>query len=233
MAKLVELVLSATYNAQQIINRWNYLVTGTPSDPTVAAAIIQAFGCIWDGSAYPSGLPFKDILILQNPGVVYQFATARNVYDDLDFAEVPFVNPAVGTNGAGQNMSSFLAYGLRTNRTRIDVGRGYKRFVGCNEGDVTPFGAIDISPGTAIAAVAEALSATLSVTLAGNDYSCAPVIAGKQRYNPDTGLADPAGSAYRYYPVEADQMAKLSTGIVWEAYDHVRSQVSRQVGHGR
>lgn len=234
MSKLLELVLTATYDNQEIINRFNYLASGTPGEDNAAAALVQAFGCIWDGTEYPTGLPFNDILLLQNPNVVYSFASARDVYDPLDFEEVPFVNPAIGKDtGSGSAESPFLAFGLRTNRTRLDIRRGTKRFVGVGESSAGAYGALVSGAVSNLNTVAAALTSVLTQTLDANSFTFAPCIAGKQRYNPSTGLPDPDGTAYRYYPVEADQLAKLATGITWEVYTDVRTQNSRKIGKGR
>jgi len=233
MTKLYELVLQGTYQGQETINRFNYLGTGTPSEPDGAAALLQAFGCLWDGTAYPAGLPFADILIPQNTGVIYQFASARDVYSDTDFEEIPFVHVAQGTNTSGDQATPFLAFGLRTNRVRRDVRRGTKRFAGVSEGQMTAGGGWETATAGQLNDVAEALSANLTQSLDGNDYTFVPTIVGKQRYDPETGDPSETGTAYRYYPTYEDQADHLASGITWEIYDRVRSQNSRQYGKGR
>ena len=234
MSKVMELVLSSTYDQQEVINRFNYLAVGTPAEDNAAAALVQAFGCIWDGTEYPTGLPFRDILNIQVAEVVYNFATCRDVYSDTDFVEVPFVNPAHGMAGSvGQDMSPFLAFGLRTNRTRLDIRRGTKRFVGMGEGQVDSMGAIQADALALLQTIADALSATLSQDLGGNSFTFAPVIAGKMKYLPPVDEYNAAGTAYKYWTTEDEQKAHLMSGIVWEAYTDQRTQNSRKVGHGR
>lgn len=233
MAVLLELVLQGSDEFQETINRFNY--TGTSSVPSVsfAAALIQAFGCIWDGTNYPSGLPFRDILEMQNTNISYQFASARNVYSDVDFEEVPFVNDALGRSGAGDFMPPFTAFGFRTNRIRRDIRRGTKRFAGVGEGDQSEGGLFNAGAQGRMGAVATAMSATLNQTVAGVDYTFVPCIVKKERYDPDTGDASSTGRAYRYFPIESDQLENLATAPTWELYETVRSQVSRQYGKGR
>jgi len=231
MSVLLELVLQSTYAQQSIINRFNYLATGTPDEDNAAAALVQAFGCIWDTSAYPAGLPFADILLLQNVDVVYQFASCRDVYSDLDFIEVPFVNPAVGQDSTSDEATApYVAYGLRTNRIRTDIRRGTKRFVGVTEDRVTPGGVLAAGS----AAIWDDLSALMSDVLEyddeGNILTFSPCVVKKMEYvpNPD----NPTKTAYKYYPTLAAQLPNIAVGVTWEIYNTTRSQVSRQRGRG-
>jgi len=233
MTVLLELVLQAHYFGQEIINRFNYLGTGTPGEDNAAAALAQAFGCIWDGAAYPDGLPFKDILNLQTDTVVYDFAAARDVYSDIDFVEVPFVHPATGLAGSGQGESPAVAFGLRTNRVRLDVGRGYKRLVGVGEGWIDPGGVLGATGQTQLNVVAEALTANLTQSLGGNDYTFVPVIVSKMRYLPPTPVFNAAGTAYMYWPTYLEQSAHWAPSVTWEIYTTTRTQTSRQYGKGR
>lgn len=233
MAVLLELVLKATYFNQEIINRFNYLGTGTPGEDNAAPALAQAFGTIWDGTEYPTGLPFRDILNLQTDTVVYDFCAVRDVYSDIDFIEVPFVHPATGLAGSGQGEAPYVAFGLRTNRVRLDVGRGYKRFVGVGEGWIDPGGVLGATGQTALNVVAEALTANLTQTLGDNDFTFVPVIVSKMRYTPPNPVFDPAGTAYRYWPTYAAQSAHWAAAPTWEIYTNTRSQTSRQYGKGR
>lgn len=234
MAVLLELVLAATYFGQEVINRWNYLAAGTPAEGNAAIALIQGFGCIPTGGVYPTGLPFRDMLNIQNASVVYQFASCRDVFSDTDFAEVPFVPPAAGLNtGAGNDEPPFVAYGFRTNRIRADIRRGTKRLAGVGQAVLDAGGAIDSATQGDMQIVAAAWSAILTQTVGANSFTFTPVIVSKERYNPATGLADPNGSAYRYFPNYTTQAEHLASGPTWEIYTNARSQNSRQYGKGR
>lgn len=234
MTVLLELVLNATFAGQEIINRWNYLGTGTPGEGEAAIALIQAFGCIPTDDVYPDGLPFKDMLNLQHPGLVYQFASCRDVYSDTDFAEVPFVPAAAGLNANGQSEAPFVAYGFRTNRTVFNIRRGTKRLAGVAEGGVNAGGLIEDAEQALMVLVAAAWSANLTQTVGDNDYTFAPVIVSKMRYTPpDMSTEDPAGTAYAYWPTYAAQSDHIAATPTWEIYNHVRSQTSRQYGKGR
>jgi len=42
----------------------------------------------------------------------------------------------------------------------------------------------------------------------------------------------PAKKAYRYYETEEEQLEHIMENVTWTAYDRIRSQTSRQYGHG-
>lgn len=235
MTVLLELVLSATYAGQEIINRWNYLATGTPAEGNAAEGLIQAFGCLLDGGVYPDGLPFRRILELVSPGVLFQFASCRDVYSDTDFAEIPFVPPAAGlAEGFGQGMSPTAAYGFRTTRIRADIRRGTKRFVGVGEGGVDALGVVSATAQTLMLTLASTMGATLTQVIGDNTFSYVPVIVGKMKYlPPDNTVFNAAGTAYTYWPTYAVQATHIAAPAVWEIYQTQRTQNSRQYGKGR
>ncbi len=234
MSKLIELVLQANYAGQEIINRFNYLAAGSPAEPVASAALIQAFGCIPDTGVYPDGLPFRRILELVSPDLEFIFASARDVYGDTDFAEIPFVPAAVGlATGFGQGESPTVAFGLRTNRIVRNVRRGTKRFAGVGEGGLDALGVLSSTAISLLQDVADTMSATLTQVVGANTYTFEPVVVGKMRYTPPTPTYDPAGTAYRYWPTLVAQMDHIAINPTWEIYQESRTQTSRQYGKGR
>jgi hypothetical protein len=233
MAILLELVLKGDDSFNETINRFNYVGTSTPDGTDNAAAIVQAFGCLLDGADYPTGLPFMDILALLNVTVSFQFVTARDVYSDTDFVEVPFITANNGRVSSGDPLPPFCTFGFRTNRVRMDIRRGTKRFSGVGENDQSSSGLLNATTQGRMVTVAAAMSAVLTQTLGSSAYTFTPCIAGKQRYDPATGDPSDTGSAYRYYPTYEEQSANLAIAPTWEIYETVRSQVSRQYGRGR
>lgn len=233
---LFEMTLQSTFAGQQCVNVYNYVGTGIPASVSMSFALMTQFGCIFDpelaGGSYPITGNFSIIRSIQNPTVVYDFCTVKNVYDLVDFYETPFLQPAIGTDTAGESSPPFVSYGYRTGRARGDIGRGYKRFVGATETRVGNQGII--TPGFVsgqMSTVALALSRNLVYDDNGNNLTFSPCVVKKQRYvpNPDR----PERYAYRYFPTEAEQMTNVATGITYDPYPTVRSQVSRQVGRGR
>lgn len=230
---LLELTLQATFQGQEIINRFNYVSTGTPAAVSLSFALTSAFGCIYDAVAvppgYPANTPFAAIRATQVAGVSYDQVSVVDVYSATDFYETPFLQAALGTRN-GEPLPPFVAMGYRTGRVRRDIRRGTKRFVGLNETDLNS-GAYSGSFTPLLAAVATKLGATLTYDDEGNTISFAPVIVGKQKYTPDP--LRPERVAYRYYPTLAEQLDHIATGASWDYYSTPRSQTSRQVGKGR
>jgi hypothetical protein len=234
VTKLLELVLTGTDNFQETINRFNYTVTSSVETEVNGAALIQAFGAIWDGTEYPSGLPLRDFMQMLNDEYCFLSVSARDVYSDVDFAEVPLVHDACGAVTVGDIEPPFVAFGFRTNRIRRDIRRGTKRFSGVSETDSDGGGLLNGAAVTRVEIAAAAMSAVLTQTVAGVDYTFHPVIVGKMRYlPPDNTVFNAAGTAYTYWPDFATQADHLASDPTWEIYPTFRSQVSRQYGKGR
>lgn len=230
---ILELKLQATYFNQECINVFAYQASGTPAAVTFSFALASAFGCIPDAGVYPSGTPFANIRAPQSSGVNYDLVSVRDLYSVTDFYETPF-NPAVtGSAGASTGVSPATAYGFRSSRVRSDIRRGTKRFVGVVEGAIAAGGLIDATQNANMAAIAASLGEVLLYDDEGNTLTFNPVILGRQRYNSNTHLPDPAGNAYRYYPTEIEQAANLASGVSWDMYNQTRTQTSRQYGRGR
>lgn len=231
-----EVVLQQTYAGQQIINRWNYIGTGTPAAVTGSFALCAALGAIYDTAAVPPAYPPTKLMRLisaaQNTGVAFDLLSVKNIYSVTDFYESPFIQALNGVYASGEAMSPFMAYGMRTNRVRTDVRRATKRFTGCNEGSVGAQGALLPAFVTAqLNPIRAEMSAVLTYNDEGNTITFAPCVCGKQKYTPDP--AKPEKVAYRYYATESEQVAKSAQGIIWDVYPQARSQTSRQVGRGR
>lgn len=228
---IMEVSLVQTYKQQNTINRWNYIASGAPAAVTYAFALASALGAIESAGVYPTtGLMWK-IALVQNTQVHFDELFVRNVHDDTEFYSVPFVETLDGQVTGSEGMPPFCSFGFRTNRTRLDVRRGTKRFVGVSEGDQSA-GTLDTTLVTgALANLASEMADILEYDDEGNTLSFAPVVCQKERYEvPDS---DPARYAYRYYTDPAVQLAHTMQGILWEPYDTVRTQTSRQFGRGQ
>lgn len=231
---IMEVVLQQSYYGQECINRFNYVSSGTPAAVSLSFALTSALGAIWDLTAVPPAYPPTGLMRLiaatQVVAVTFDFISVRDMYSVTDFYETPFLNPLVGGQ-AGEGLSPALASGFRTNRTRSDIRRGSKRFVGAGEtnvgagGSFTPAGLVQLN------ALAAAMSATVTYDDEGNTLSFAPVILGREKYVPDP--LRPERVAYRKYPTEAEQLQHMATSIIYDPYPQVRTQTSRQYGRGR
>lgn len=232
MAELYEVVLTQTYYNQRCINRWNYLFSGTPGVSLPSFILARGLGAIESAGTYPTDKLMRKIAACQVGAVTFQQLTVLNVFDPVDFYQVPFVSPLTGdAASSGEGNSPVLAAGFRTNQIRRDVARGTKRFVGIGEGYIQAGGAVVATSGVFFD-LAGAMSANVVEDDEGTSLTFIPCVAGKQRYNPETGLPSDTGSAYRYFP-EADQFDHVAAGVTWQAYDTIRTQTSRQYGRGR
>lgn len=227
---LLEVTLEATYQGQQIINRFNYVSTGTPASISLSTALLSAMGFIEDAGVYPSNTVFSTIRALQVADVTYQYALGKVVYSDTDFYEVPFVVAAAGTaTSSGEGMPGYVSIGFRTNRVKRSVRRGTRRFCGVGETNVGVNNTIATSfRNGAVLTCAQKMSAVLTYIDEGNTLTFSPVICGKERYTTPNGH-----TAYRYFPTESVQLQHTADGILWESYASTRSQVSRQLQRGR
>lgn len=228
---LYEITLTAAYAGQTCINRFNYLRTGTAAAVSGSFALCYAFGMIPVGTPaqLPNNTPFSAIRALVSTSLAFMRAEVRAAadYDVLDFYERPFV-PSVAGTSPGEQSSPFVAFGFKTNRTRLDVRRGYKRFAGVPEAATGAAGYMTTDTRALMNTVAQRLSEVLTYSDEGNTLSFTPVVVSKQK-NVDAATGR---VSYRYYPTLAQQMEHVATGVVWEPYFEARHQTSRQYGRG-
>lgn len=225
---LYELVMRGTYFGQEVVNRWNYVSTGVPASVLGSFALVSAFGAIPDLGVYPPDAPFSQIYAALSDQLVLSSLEARAAkdYDVEDFYERPFI-PAYDGGVSGAAMSPTAAYGFRTNRVRLDIARGTKRFAGVIEEAVGSGGVLVGSWPANLEAMAEAMSDVLEYDDEGNTVTFTPCVVSKEEYTTPSGR-----KAYRYYSTLATQMEHVATGITWQPYSTVRTQVSRQYGRG-
>lgn len=225
---LYEVVLEQNYYGQQVINRWNYLMSGTPAAVTGSFALISIMGGLALSTTLTDGTVMGEIQSLQNVSAIFVQVTARAIYIDEDFYGNAFLAGTHGAVGnAGSAGSPVDSYGFRSSRVKQSIRRGYKRFVGTDTALVDSGGRVNNAGDTQMALVAAAMGATLNYTDDGNSLTFTPCIVSKEK------LPTPSGKdAYYYYPTEAEQAAHLAQGILWESYDRTSSQTSRQYGRG-
>lgn len=225
---LYEVVLEQRYYNQQVINRWNYLGTGTPAAVTGSFALLSALGMIGLTTTLTSGTLGAAIQGFQNNSVAFIQATCRAVYIDDDFYGAPFANNTVGVAaGIGDALSPVSAFGFRSNRVKQSIGRGYKRFVGMSEGDVENGGLLNSSAIFRADVARVAMNGSVTYDDEGNTLSFSPCIAQKELY-----VTPASNNAYKYYATELEQATHLAVGINWELYSQMRTQNTRQYGRG-
>jgi len=227
--RLFEATLSMSYFNQECVNRWNYVSDVVTPSNQGAAKLAQAMGVIAPGEDPDPDSMLQKLQLLLNTNVTFNALAVRDVYSDFDFIEVPL--QFVG-NHATDGLSPAVAYGFKTNRTRLDIRRGFKRLVGVSEGAVATGGVLTGTGLSGSAAVAAAMSAQLVGMISATTITYTPVIVKKEKYDvPDSGT--PPRTAFRYYEDETEQLDLLMRDLVWSVYTEVRTQNSRQYGKGR
>lgn len=226
---LYELVLQGEYFGQQIINRWNYEMVGTPAGISGSAALLQAVGFIPStvGNILPAGSIGQILQSMQVDDLIWQQCLAKNIYDVTDFFDNPYVVSLKGAILGIAGQPPFVAYGFKTSRVRTDIDRGTKRFCGVPTSYVLNGGEMDSSAITLMQQLAAAMTLTLPYTDSGNSLTFTPTIVGKLKYTTPSGRF-----AYRYYPSESTQLEHVAQGFLWQPYAQARTQVSRQYGKG-
>jgi len=229
---LYEVTLEGVLANQQIINRWNYRSDGDDVPSGNSFGLATAMGFVPVSGVFPDGTLADAMATIVTENISFLQVIVRAVYVATDFADIPFIPPAPGLKTTGETESPFVALGLRTNRVRQDIGRGYKRFAGVAEQSIGENGVVDSGTLGEVNTLAGFMSDVLSFTEDALTISFTPCIVKKQLYHPSEGK-----NAYRYIPVadggESAQLDDIATGITWEGYTQVRSQVSRQYGKGR
>lgn len=229
---LYEVTLDGNYLGQQIVNRWNYRSDGDDVPSGNAFGLVSAMGFTPVAGLFTADSLAKAITAFTGEEMIYQQVICRAVYVPTDFVDVPFIPGVQGEISGQQAETPFLAAGLRTNRVRTDIGRGYKRFAGLVEGSVEDGGVISEGALGLINTLAGLMSDVLSFTEDALTIAFTPCVVHKKLYHPSEGK-----NAYRYFTTEdggeAGQLENIATGITWEAYTQVRSQTSRQYGKGR
>lgn len=228
MAGLYEVTLVGTMFEQQVVNRWTFQQGGTPAAVSGSFALASAFGAIPSVApvVWPANTIFDDLRKITSRSVQYDELVVKNLYSVTDFYTVPF-NSVVGLV-AEDATSPTLAWGFRTNRTRLDINRGQKRFPGVMEGAMLPGGIVTPEHLAAMEILAERMGEVLEYTDEGNTLTYTPVIIGKQKIvDPETGKV-----SYQLYSTYAAQAEHLMGSLVWTPLDTVRTQTSRQYKSG-
>jgi hypothetical protein len=210
----------------EVVNRWNYRGDVNAVAGGDAAALVNAMGLNPTGGTFPTATIGAQLQLVVSTAVNWTQCLCRNVYDPTDFIDLPYVPLAAGA-ATGECLSPINAFGFRSNRTRLDIGRGYKRIPGVVETFVDNLGVINSTTQPALDTLAGLMGDVITFTDGSLTDSFTPVIVSKEKYTTPSGK-----TAYKYYPTESVQLTHLAVGVVWEAYTRVRSQVSRQIGRG-
>lgn len=228
MAGLYEVTLVGKMFEQQVVNRWTFQQGGTPAAVSGSFALAKAFGAIpaLDPLVWPADTIFDDLRKITSNSVQYEELVVKNLYSFTDFYTVPF-NGVIGLVAEAAT-SPTLAWGFRTNRTRLDINRGQKRFPGVMEGAMNAGGIVTPAHLAAMDILAERMGEVLSYDDEGNVLTYTPVIVGKEK----TFNAEKEKWEYALYETYAAQADHLMGSLIWSALDTVRTQTSRQYKTG-
>jgi len=226
---LYEITLEQNYFGQQVINRWNYQSGEIPSGVSGAfkALVGMGFTPDTDITAFGPDTIAGKLQGLQSVSVHFVQAIAKNLYSVTDFFTYAFPPNTTGGLSDSVGESPTVALGFASDRTRSDIRRAQKRFVGLEEGAVAAGGIIE----TVFLAQAQELGDTMAdvnVVPAGvGSISYTPYVFGRQKY-----VAPSGKDAYRYYPTESEQLDHIALITAFTAKPETRTQTSRQYGRG-
>jgi len=224
--KVYELVVRGHYASQLIINRWYYIMSGTPASVTGSFALMSAAGFLPDAGAFPADTMAEAIAALVSNSLGFEEGLARDLYSVTDFYTAPF-SPAVPGLQTGEASSPFLAFSFTGSRVRADIRRGQKRFAGVSESAIGVNGELVSTSITKAELVADRMTETLEYDDEGNTLTFVPAILGFEQYAPSVGHV-----AYRPYETETEQLEHVASGFIWTPNLFVTTQNSRKVGHG-
>lgn len=208
---------------QAIVNDFAYVDANVSSAPT-ALELLTLLGFIPTGS--PPDFPASTVASAWEAiaSESYQFLEAQcaNLYSVFDFYTAPY-SPAILGGIAVAAGTPTLAFGLKSNRVRTDIRRGFKRFAGVVD-DATDAGGI-IAP--TFDALLTVLAAEMSAVLTGASASYQPAVLSYEAYTTPSGK-----TAYRPRATEALQLDHAAYPLTWAQYSQIRTQTSRQYGRG-
>lgn len=223
---IFEVLLRQSYLGRSVINRWNYVGSGTPATVSESFGLTVAFGGIPDPitSEFPEASIMFDLAQIQHTELKYVELQVKNLYDVTDFYTAVYAPSQAGIQG-GTAMSPFNAYPLQSSRVRTDVRRGSKRFCGVSEQYAETGGAIESSMIDLLDDLAEAMSAPLVYDDEGNTLTYTPAILSLEKHAPDVDHED---DWYSLYATEAEQLEHTAQGIAWVTVPNITTQNSRK-----
>ena len=233
MAKLFELTIKGTYQAQQIINRFNFVTDNDIAATSSAASLLQAAGLITSTPTAPATASMLHrFLQAQTENYQMDELMARNLFDVTDFYTATVSGG--GWNGeivvGADGLMSFVAQKIRTNRVRTDIRRGTAALTPPTEEAVDANGNLAAGQLTVLQALCTELNNEMERSVGADITKFLPAVMKKLEYNvPNT---NPVRTAYKYYPSASQQLANTAYPVAWEPVGRVTSQVSRRVGKG-
>lgn len=226
---LYEVTTFGSYYAQTIINRWTYVSGEIPTGQSGSFRLLSAIGAIPVAGELSTERMLGYIMGQLASSYLLNSVTVRAAsdYDVTDFYEYPYTTPMAGSQDSNLSQSPAVAFGFRTNRVRLDIARGTKRFVGVTSSQVTSGGMIAATFLDEMDEIADKMSEVLVETTVDGTITYTPCVVSKLEYTTPKG-----NRAYKYYPTLAQQMDHVAYPVLWQPYNQTRTQDSRQYGKG-
>lgn len=224
-----EITLEQRYAGQQIINRWNYTADSIPAGTSGAFKALVGMGFTPDTDivAFGEGTVAALLQAVQLDACLFVQAIAKNLYSVTDFYTYAFPPATIGANVGAQGLSPVMAFGFTSDRTRSDIRRAQKRFVGVGENQVDSLGTIVAGTMGQLQDLGDAMGDINVVPAGVGSIQYTPMCFGRLLY-----VAPSGRDAYKYYDTAEEQADHVARINVFTAKDTVRSQVSRQYGRG-
>jgi len=224
-----EITLEQSAYGNQVINRWNAIADAIPSGQLGAMLALGSMGFV-DVGVIPAFDPASFAGLLQarqHAGVNWVQAVGKNIHDPTDYFAYAFPAGTHSSGLAGQGNSPVVAVGYATDRTRADVRRGQKRFVGIMESDVDDGGYLNTGALAAWQAIGDNMATPVTVTIGGSSVVFTPYVFGRKKTVDSDGKI-----TYPYWPTDAEQLAHSMRINQWTLKNTVRTQTTRQYGRG-
>lgn len=226
---LYEITLELTYFGQQCINRWNYVGSMPPEGVSGAFKAVVGMGAAPDTDIEPFG---EETILGQlknaiSNQVVFVQMIAKNLYSVTDFYTYAFPPNTNGNNPDSNPMSPTAAFGYASDRTRSDIRRAQKRFVGLSESQVVAGGLIEEATADALQLLGDTMGDVNAVPAGAGLMTFTPHVFGREQYITPSGK-----KAYKYYDTEAEQLEHIALITAFTLKPQVRTQASRQYGRG-
>jgi len=237
---LYELTVTGTTLGQQSIWRSNWRqIDIDPLGNLNAYRLLQALGYNEAAPAAPvAGSAFALFMACALEAAGIESLFVRNLFDPLDFFEIPLPTVWIGGQDDADVMPPFICGQWRSSRTNLLVRRGHMSTWGIAEENVTNDSVVSgVDLTVPMDDFAEVMSAPVTHTIGLQIYSYRNAILGKERYmvagSGTDPITNPARWAYKYYPTIEEQLVHAAIGVTWTRMSAVSSRNSRKVGRGR
>jgi len=236
---LYEVTVTGVLNSQQTIWRSQWEQTSIPPGGSLPAyRLLQAMGFDEADDTTPiTGSIFKLFQTCATGQAAITSLFSRNIFDPLDFFEIPLPLAWVGAQAGGNYMPTFVNAQWRSSRTNLEVRRGHFSTWGIQEENVTDSNIITGSDLlTPMDSLASVMSDTITHTIGIQNFSYRSCILSKERYmvagSGTDPITNPARWAYKYYDTEAEQLEHAALNLTWSRMNPVSSRNSRKIGRG-